>query len=208
MSEISSAYPFDVDFDVEEEKSEGERFRVLDDGAASWAFRRLAEAEAEIESRRALARSEIETVERWLADAVKGPERSRAYFEALLVGYMARRFGDDPKTKTISLPSGTLTARAGTPKIEVDDVEAFFEFADGVADSLRPEYVREKIEANVSALKKRLVVTADGVLVEPETGEPVPGLGWIPGGVRFAAKTAAPEVEEELDSPESVTPAS
>ena len=196
MSEISSAYPYDVDPDAEIEKPEGERFRVDDDGSASWALRRLAEAEAELASREAVAAAEIATVERWLEDASKQPERDREFFSALLVDYMARRHEADPKTKTISLPAGKLTARAGSTKLVVVDPELFFEFADAVSDSDRPVYVREKVEPNLADLKKCLAAADDGTVVDTETGEPVPGLALVAGATSYSAKPSVPDGEE------------
>jgi len=203
MPDLTDLYAIEVDIDAEtaegeDAKPEAERFRVDGPETATWALRKLAAAEAEIDDAKTLAASEIARVEQWYDEVTRRPARDVEFFRGLLIDYMRSRHAEDPKCKTVKLPAGTLTARAGQPKIDATDIEALKAYADTLDDEYRSSIIRTKYEANVSGMKGLLVPKDEGdplgaPLVDPSTGEVVPGVVWLPAVVKYDAKTTEGE---------------
>lgn len=143
--------------------------------AVAYRRRKLAEAQA-------LAQRRIAEVNAWL-DA----ERQRLttdWLEEQLAAYHEARLVEDPKAKTISLPSGALKARKTPDQWTVEDDETVLSWAHDV----RPELIRTKVELDRNELKRRLKATEDGTVVDPESGEVAPGVSVAPGAVRFSVE--------------------
>lgn len=145
-------------------------FTVDSDNAADWVMRKAAKATAEIARIDAMAAERIETIARWAQDAKAAHESTLGWARGLLADYHQRVLSEDPKRKTLDLPTGRVKSRTLKAAPEVADVEAFLSWA---GDS---ELVRVKREPAKAEINKRLKVAGDQVL-DPETGEVVPGLG-------------------------------
>src|SRR5690606_20923446 len=86
------------------------------------------------------------------------------------------------KTKSLTLPGGTIKLTARQPRVDVDD-DAFLAWA---KEAGRADLVRVKESVDKAALKKAAQLAEDGLVVID--GEIVPGASWEPQGesVSFA----------------------
>lgn len=159
------------------------------DNTATWALRKLAQQRDELDRIDAAADAEIARIKAWQEDAKRPVERAAAFFEGKLISYRRRLEAANPKLpKTYKLPAGDIAVRAGRPSVKVTDETAFVAWAiDNAPDALsyRPK---------VSALKD-MDRADDGHLVEPETGELVPGVVEVTADPTYSVKPATPEPE-------------
>jgi hypothetical protein len=128
----------------------------------------------------ALAAERKALIDDWLRAELARAERTRAFFESLLVGYIAERNADDG-TKTINLPGGTLKARRSLPKVEVD-ATAFVAWA---TETGRSDLLRTKAEPDKTAIKTAAL----------EDGEALPHVAVDPGGEIAYSVTVAKRPE-------------
>lgn len=178
----------DVDLDTDEAR---EKFRLETDRMASWALLKLARAQQERDAIEATARERIETVNAWRTQALAGPDRDVNFFEGLLKDYALRRLhrildelrADHPdatfielwekvKRKRLSLPEGDLSAVRSSLRVEIDNEQAFIDWAQATDMNL----LAAPKPAGVTTLKERLNFNSDGAAVHPTLGELVPGI--------------------------------
>lgn len=105
------------------------RWRITDDGAAEWALRKLAEAQAEQEELRLRAEDWTARITAWFTQASKRPAQLSAKMEALLELYALERRAETG-TATLTLPSGVVSTREAKPAAGVEDDEAVAEWID------------------------------------------------------------------------------
>lgn len=159
------------------------------DNTATWALRKLAAQRDEIDRIDAAADAEILRVKQWAEDAKRQPERAAAFFEAKLIDYRRRLEAENPNLpKTYRLPAGDIAVRAGRSSVKVTDESAFVDWAQDNA----PHALTYK--PKVSGLKG-MDRADDGHLVEPETGELVPGVVEVTADPTYSVKPATPEPE-------------
>lgn len=168
-------------------------WNISGDRTATWALRKIAEAEAELRRIKDAADQEIKRVSAWRDRAGRQPQRTADFFRDRLREYL-RALIEEGKVKltskgggTYKLPAGDLTRRAGSTSVEFYDEEAFIAWA---LDN-RTELV--KIEARKQATKDALLAKEDDgdlILLDPETGEVVPGVHIITGEATDDAKVA------------------
>ena len=153
---------------IEQEK---EQFTVDSPEGASWALRKIRALRKQAAEVQEIATAEINHINDWRRAEMSKLEDNIAYFESLLYGYHLMVMEQDPNRKTIKLPYGTLQIRAQQPVFHRDDT-ALHEW---VAKN-KPHYlIPQEAKLDWSSLKKDLI-TAGDVLVDPDTGEPVPGI--------------------------------
>lgn len=105
-----------------------------------------------------------------LATAIKERcARVEDWYGPQLSSFHRALLADDPKRRTISLPHGTLRARA-----QQDEWTFGPEFTEWAEASGRDDLVRVKVEPDRTAAKKRLLVLSDGRAALD--GEVVPGV--------------------------------
>jgi phage host-nuclease inhibitor protein Gam len=155
-----------------------DRFVIEDEAQAEWALRKLARYARDRQTKVDVAQAEKARIDAWLEDETGKLDRHADYFRSILADYMRRRHEDDPKVKTLSLPSGTLKARKGRPRVTVTDLDALEAWVD---EHEAGELLRVKVEADKRAILGRVEVD----------GEVPPGVEIEPGGVSF---TADPDV--------------
>jgi len=134
----------------------------------------------EIES---TAQAEIEKITAWKNDQTESIQKSISFFEYLLIEYHQQILKENPKAKTIKLPSGKLEARKAQPEFQ-RDVETMLPWV----EQNRPEYIVVKKDINWAGLKK-ILEYRNGTGIDPDTGEVVPGLTVIDRGTVFRVKT-------------------
>lgn len=164
---------------------ERERFRVEGERQAVWAMRRardVARRRAEIQ---AIAEEEIDRIQRWASDADAPLARDARYFEGLLIRYALDVRAADPRRKSVTTPYGTVRTRetGGGWTASPEALEW--------ARVARPELVKVTETFALSDAKRTLTATEDGV-VDPATGDLVPGITVAPRTV-----TATVEVVTE-----------
>lgn len=161
---------YDAPTDPAPEGEERERFTIGDDAAAGWAMRKLAalrKRQAEVD---AIARDEIARIEAWHLAASGALVADTNYFTGLLTHY-AHVEREAHGRKSISLPYGTVRSRAGSRRVEVTDDVAFLAWAEQSA----PTLIRVRKEPDKAAIRQTFDA-ADDMVVDPATGEVVPGI--------------------------------
>ena len=109
-----------------------EHWQIDTDDAASWALRKIAQAQAVVQARLAFIQREQARQHAWLAQAEREAERTTTFFEGALHGYLLRlrEAGRLGTKKSWSLPQGTLQLRAVGERWEVQDPDALQRFAE------------------------------------------------------------------------------
>jgi histone H3/H4 len=155
---------------------------VNDDQDAIWAMRNLAQAQRHIDKVAREAAQEKERIDRWQVHATKTAQTTVRYFTNVLQNYVVR-VRESEGRKSISLPDGELSSRAIPAKAQVADLDLFLKWA---SDN-RPQWIRVKQEADLSAIREHVTFTGDEVL-DSETGEVVEGLQHIEEAVSVQVK--------------------
>lgn len=158
----------------------------LDDVARS--LRRLARIRRQRDLDVEVARSQIAQVEAWRARRLEVHGNAERWLLDQLRRYHEARLAQDPKSKTIGLPNGTLKARAAQPRWEID-AETFTAWA---LES-EPSLLRIKHEPDKPEIKR---VLGDHVLDDGRVhldDEVVPGVQVVPGDTSFTVVTADEE---------------
>jgi phage host-nuclease inhibitor protein Gam len=151
---------------------------------AVWALRKLAKIRREMEENQSIAEKEIERIKAWLEDVNGSLQKDAEFFESLLQAYHRKVLEENPKSKTIKLPHGTLKARIQEPDY-IRDEEMLLAWA----KENRPEAVKVKESVDWSSLKKTIVSTANGVAID-ENGQVVEGVTVVERGIKFSVEVA------------------
>lgn len=166
-----------------------ETYRIGGDKEATWALRKIAQAEAEIARIRQQAIAETTRINEWGAAAERGPQSTVDFFTGKLIEY--RRLLEDANPhlpQTYKVVGGRIARRKGRASTKVTEPDLFVKWAQQNA----PDAV--KVTPLVSALAswKR---TDAGELVSPD-GETVPGVQEVRSDdvyqVKAEAETASP----------------
>lgn len=167
----------DVDLDDPEQR---ERWRVDGDKTATWALGKLKAARAEAERLRANAKELIEEIQFQLGLDLKGPEDDASFFESALIEYRRTLEDANPKLpKTYKLPLGRLKTRVGSKSTLVSDPDALVAW---LTEHGKTEAV--KAEPRVSVVKELFPE-----LVDPESGERLPGVEFLMGDDTYTVET-------------------
>jgi hypothetical protein len=149
-------------------------FTIEDDGAASWALRKLARLETDMAERHAFVLKEQAKLEEWRTEQDTRARRERLFFEGLLHAYLVRLrdAGTLGRQKSYKLPHGTLAFRSVAADFDVTDEVAFRDWCgdQGLIETvIRPQW---------GEAKKLFVVVEDRVgaavvvdWVDERTGE-------------------------------------
>ena len=156
---------------------------AIDPTMAERMLRRVLRLRRQYDADEAVAKAQREQVDAWLARRKARMETDTAYLEECLRQYHEARLAEDPKARTIHLPSGTLAARK-KPDAWVFDDDAFIEWA----QARTPELLRTKVEIDRPTVKQTLVVNDDGRVLHFDSGEFVDSVRVEPGEVTFTLK--------------------
>jgi hypothetical protein len=158
-------------------------FRITVDGQASWALRKIREAQAEQARIKALAEDEIARIEQWATDADRPLQGDVDYFTGLLVDYYRRLKEANPKLpRTYKLPDGHIAARKDPDSLDVKDEAAFIAWAtEHLPDAVPPKVLKSKLNDDRFAHE-------DGKVIDTTTGEVVPGVALTVGEDQIKAK--------------------
>ena len=176
------------DIVADEEKQRG--FRINDDGAASWAMRKLAEINDQLLSNEQIHKQETERLNLWLTEVNKPLESKTLFFKSILEDY-ARRERNEKDRKTISLPHGKVSTRPASDKWETDTATLLAFLKTNELTDL----IKVKEEPSMTAVKNAFTVTPDGQVLTAE-GEIVPGVKIIQTDISVSINTSTKEEAE------------
>jgi phage host-nuclease inhibitor protein Gam len=129
--------------------------------------KKASELELVFASEEAVLLAELEKVRLRKAEAVKPYERRMGWYLFALEEFHRARLAEDPKEKTIRLPSGDLSMRAQQPEWIYTDPAT----VTTVLHMYRTDLVRVKQETDKTALKKAARVQDGKVFIEDDNGE-------------------------------------
>jgi phage host-nuclease inhibitor protein Gam len=179
LSDLMEEFPKELP----ETPEQKERFQVKDKEQAEWCLRQISRLLREQEEIESTAKKEIEKITTWKNNQAESIQKSISFFEYLLTEYHQQVLKENPKAKTIKLPSGNLEARNAQPEYKRDK-DAMLPWV----EKNRPDYVVIKKDINWAGLKK-ILKYENGTGIDPDTGEVVPGLTVIDRGTTFSVKT-------------------
>lgn len=134
---------------------------------ASWAMRRLAHARAALAHDEAVAAHEIDRIRAWLAERSARHGRDVTWLEDLLCAHAwAQRDAGGPGT--VSTPWGSVTSTLRPAQVRVADKAEALAWAS-------PRGLVRVTEAVDVAAAQRVLVARDGVVIDPSSGEVLPG---------------------------------
>lgn len=153
-----------------------EPWRPEDESAADWVARKALRAAQTLAAKQAQRDRLVAQADAWLASERKRLDSTIAWAEGLLADWLAGEIDADPKgKKSRELPCGVVVKRtAGRTTTEIVDLEAFKDWAEGNG---HVELLRIKVEPDKRELNKLPGDPEDGFVVDPESGERIPGLG-------------------------------
>lgn len=160
----------------------GERFVVDNDEKAAWVMRKLAALKKRQDEIDSVAKQEIAHIENWHLVESGKMVADMNFFSHILTEY-ARAEREANGRKSISLPAGTVTSRASSERIDFADVDAFLAWATPNAPSL----IQTRREPDKASVKQALTIH-DGKVIDPTTGEIVPGLEVKQAEVTYTVK--------------------
>lgn len=142
---------------------------ITDDSLASWAFRKLAAYQREVDRIRRNAQEQLDAIQAKARRDEKTAADKVAWFRSELVAYRHKLEAERPDLPgTYKLPFGDLTRRKGSLSVIVDDPAVALPWVRENA----PEALGDSIKVSTFRGWKR---TDDGQIVSP-AGELVPGV--------------------------------
>ena len=171
--------------DQETGVEEKERFVVDNEQKANWALRKIKQLQEKQKENAALAASEIRRIAEWERDVNGELQNNINFFTRLLSDYHRQVLEQDPKAKTIKLPYGKLKMRAQQPEYirDNDKLLAWLESKGTIGKA----YIKITKSPHWGELKKRLRIAGDR-MVDPETGEVVPGVEVVEREPKFSVE--------------------
>lgn len=171
--------------------NEDEGFRIDTPEKAAWAMRKYRLLAQRLQQKQDMARREHDRIEAWVQQSASPVLSQMEFYEQHLTAYAIgeRRQG----IKSLDFPDGTVKTRATGPTFDVDK-SVFIQWAE---EEKRDDVVRVTLAPNLAAIKESFVVDG-GRVVDPVTGEVVPGLMPVPESVsvKFEPDMTALDLDE------------
>ena len=148
-------------------------FRVDTPEQAAWAMRKyrgMAQKRAQYVS---LAEAERRRIEAWELRVTASVDSQMEFLAAHLEGYAMKQRASG--AKTIEFPDGAIKTRQTGASFEIDKAR-FVEWAE---ESKRDDLLRVTLAPDMTAIKASVVVD-NGQVLDPASGEIIPGLAPIP----------------------------
>lgn len=148
---------------IEYQPPEQRRWRIEDDNAAEWAMRVVASIDADLADLAEKADGWQQRIQHWFRQGRRPLLARRVLLEHHLKDYARRERERDPKRKTVKLPAGSVSSRAGSPQAKVVDEAQVIAWARAnLTDDACAEVV--KVVESVLVSKLREVVTVGDVV--------------------------------------------
>lgn len=119
--DLADEAAIDVDDAVHQLHQEHPRWRCEDDGGAEWALRHVVRADQELQHLQAQANDWAARIQQWFDHRAKPLLATKAFMEGQLTRYALDRRDQDPKIKSLVLPSGAVRTTAHKPAVTVAD---------------------------------------------------------------------------------------
>lgn len=148
-------------------------FRVDTPEQAAWAmrkYRRLAQKKAQHE---AMAQAERERIAAWELRVVSTVQSQMEFLAAHLEGYAMKQRAQG--AKSLEFPDGSIKTRHSGPSFDIDKAR-FVEWAE---EAKRADLLRVTLAPDMTAIKSSVVVD-NGQVLDPASGEIIPGLLPVP----------------------------
>lgn len=133
------------------------RWTIEDDGAAEWALRHLAAAQSSLTEVRDQADIWRSQIDRWEDDQAGRHQGRIAFFVGHLEDFARRRRAENPRAKTLRLPSGEVRSTSHKEAPKIVDPEALAEWAREHA----PDVVETTYRVPARALKDVAVIVEE-----------------------------------------------
>jgi len=133
---------------------ENEGFAVDDLKKATWAMRKIVEAEVEVKKVKEVAESEMERISTWVEKETEVQKNTIEYMEALLINYYISNKRANAKFK-LSTPYGKVSSRKRQPRLSMND-EKVLQY---LRENQKDEMIQIKESYNKTELKKMIKVT-------------------------------------------------
>lgn len=147
---------------TEAEEAQDGSFAIDNDDKAEWALKKIKDAQAEHSRLTALIDKEEERLRRAREAADKALENGTSHLKFLLSCYMQTVKGKETKTqKSYQLLTGKLVYKYGGTEYVKDDEELLNWTALN-----KPEYIKTKSSVDWANLKKELIVTESGEVID------------------------------------------
>lgn len=173
------------------DQEEAERWRIDGERTADWCMRRLRRAQRRIKTAQDVARAEIEAINAWLERETFQMERDVRFFEGKLREWHEELLVAGERGKTIRLPAGETKITTGRTHVEIDDVDALVTWVEAHLDDpgdLLVYEARPKVQQLGQRYKAKVdVLPGDYPLVDPATGEMIPGARIVRAAPTFKA---------------------
>jgi phage host-nuclease inhibitor protein Gam len=168
-----------------DEDAEGKEPFIIDDmSKATWATARIVEAEERIGQRAEFAKNCKARIDTWLANANKQDENSIFFLTTMLQPYAESEIAKLYKTRTLSLPTGSISLRKLPDRLDISDKELALTYC----ETEHPEAVITKKELDTAILKDLIFKQA----------EPIPGVDATLGENRLYVKAPKQKVIGEI----------
>ena len=174
----AGASPLLAEHDEDSYAARAARWEITDQGAATWAMRKLAAAQAEAARILEQYDREKKRLDAWLVRATRPHANTSEFMQDRLERWALAQREANPKQATFHTPAGSVETRVPSSpwKVEVADKEALLQWA---LANQRDDLIRPTL-ATVTEIRKRVALSGpDGETPEVwdvETGEAVPGL--------------------------------
>lgn len=174
---------------ISSELADNSKWEITDMGGADWAARKITQARRRCAEAEAAAAAERAIIAEFVDAAQREATRVEAFFAGHLRRWHEALLAEDPKRKTISLPSGAkIQHRVGGNSVEVTDEASFVAWckAEGLTDEL---CTVKPSKSAIRAAQSLFATTEDGEFVEAETGAKVPGVALRDSGPSWSVVT-------------------
>ncbi len=148
-----------------------ESWSISSYGEAEWACAKVAGADAELARIDQQYQEWLARLDEWHETAVRPLQNRREFFASALSDYLRRLRKENPRKKSLPLPSGKVSSRRQQPRAVIVDEVAVIKWARA---SDHAEVVRVVESVRVDDLRK--LVKVDGEKVVDPTGDVLPGV--------------------------------
>lgn len=175
-------------------------FEIEDDKQADWALEKIREEEAEAERLEKLATAKISELENQIFCIRKKCENSTKFLKGALRVYLDKVKSKETKTqRSYTLLNGSIVEKKPCKKMVKNDNDLL-----NYVKEYAPQFIEMTEKVKWDKMKKSLVISKSGEVVNAETGEVVSGVVVEDVPASFSVKfnkigTEADEVEAWLD---------
>ncbi len=149
-----------------------ESWSISSYGEAEWSMAKVSTVDAELARIDQQYEEWLQRLDNWRNAAVRPLQERREFFVGHLSDYLRRLRQENPRKKSLPLPSGKVSSRHQQPRAVIVDEAAVIEWARA---SDHAEVIRVVESVRLDDLRKLVKVDGEKV-VDPSTGDVLPGV--------------------------------